>query len=552
MEVKDIVIGVDTSNLSLSGAATVVVPTGSKAGPVKLGKPLELAGKVTIRPVVTNARMTDMKFGLELIAKNIDKPLLPPHLWLDDIGGGADTGVEGEPFIAAHAAFGFGPKLPTGKSDMHRMFRIDGTSKLIWNDYGGFRIENTGTGTAVGVPISKGNLTWDLMAGETTFGGNLHVERDKLYSLDATMEPSVIGADSFSMPGHGQLKVNTYFGEWRQDASFFASQVGLIGCVGSNGGRYGMALQWAGGRFDKFAGNCDVGKWRQNPNYAQPGKAKAAQAGQPSFTLRSDLPVAVIAARGAGSAPKVVVDGPDGSKLIAPADGSPLQSAAATMLPAADEPVTYIVLHRPKGGAYTVTDSTGAPITDIKAADGLPQPEVTGKVTGLGAKRQLRYEVKAIPGQLVRFTETGRGGERLIGTAKGARGTVKFTVPAVGGKRTVTAQVVQDGNPRAALKVATYTAPKPPKVGRAGKVELTRKGSKLVAGWRKAKGAARYDVVVALSDGRTLSLTSRNAKVTISKVARTTTGAVEVVSVAADGRRAKPAKAKLGNKASVR
>ena len=159
-----------------------------------------------------------------------------------------------------------------------------------------------------------------------------------------------------------------------------------------------------------------------------------------------------------------------------------------------------------------------------------PAPAVTASVrTASSATASAR-----VKGQVVTFLEEGRGVSRTIGTARGARGTLKFApADGPGGRRTVVALVEQDGLPRKRLTVATFKAPPRSKPGKPRGVKVAggtaraasrrrpwRRGRGDAGGrprpapcaasrpltitWRPAARAARYGVTVELTDGRRL------------------------------------------------
>jgi hypothetical protein len=530
--VRALTLGFDTATGTLSGSGTIDMPAKGVASP-------EVVVAMTVKPALSRKVLADWKLGAAITVQRINKPLAY-GFFLQKLGGGVDGGTAGDPFMTGSLAVSFGPEFTLGGKDIPGLFSVDGTGKMLFQP-GGLKVELEGSGTLVNQQISKGKVAWDMWAGETTFSGTTMLKQGNI-ELAATIPPSRIGAEAFELNGHGQLKMKTFFGDWQSDAQFLMTQVGTVGCVGKPGTRFGMGYRW-GQSFQTFAGNCDIGKWKQLNKSA----VHAAQAGAPtSFELPSNLPVAAVALRGASSAPKVALTGPDGAKIDAPASGAPLQSTNATIIPSADEPVTYVVLVRPKGGRWTASTSDGAPIASVLTADGLPQPKVRVKLAKAGAKRVLRYTVKPLPGQQVRFVETGRGASQDLGVAKGASGALRFRPAAgPGGKRTIVAQVIQDGLPRAALTVARFTVPAPPKVAAPRRVKLRRSGAKLLATWKPARGAARYSVTVKLSDGRNLPLETRRTKLTVKSVAAATKGTVQVVAIGADGRVSKASKAKL-------
>jgi len=64
---------------------------------------------------------------------------------------------------------------------------------------------------------------------------------------------------------------------------------------------------------------------------------------------------------------------------------------------------TFVRLQAPAGGTYKVSAAAGPPITDFAVAHGLPNPKVTGDVTGHG-RRQVevtkghRVVIHGVPG----------------------------------------------------------------------------------------------------------------------------------------------------------
>jgi hypothetical protein len=156
-------------------------------------------------------------------------------------------------------------------------------------------------------------------------------------------------------------------------------------------------------------------------------------------------------------------------------------------------------------GKWTVKPVDGSvPIADIKRAEVLPAPKVTGKVGGIGASRVLQYTVDRIPGQTVRFVEQSQKGQRIIKTVKtGGSGKANFiTSEGPGTRRTILAQVMQDGMPRDTLTVARFSAPAP-KPARP-KVKVRRRGSKVTLSWGRDAFVKRFEVTVLTGRGRSL------------------------------------------------
>jgi hypothetical protein len=206
------------------------------------------------------------------------------------------------------------------------------------------------------------------------------------------------------------------------------------------------------------------------------------------------------------------VSGPGGVRLKSPADGSVLRSKRALILPAAHENTTYVVVNDPRAGAWRV--DSDEPLARVSLANGLPKPSVKARVRrGGGAKMRLAYSVKPLPGQRVRFTERGTGVAKLLGVARGRRGTISFK-PTVATRRarTIDAEVIQSGLPRTLVTVARFKGPRYPQL-RKPVVRASRAKSKLTLRWRPVRGADSY--VVEVRQGKELlhRVLSRRARV---------------------------------------
>jgi hypothetical protein len=108
-------------------------------------------------------------------------------------------------------------------------------------------------------------------------------------------------------------------------------------------------------------------------------------------------------------------------------------------------------------------------------------------------------------GQSVAFQERGRFGTHVLGTAKGARGTLRFRpADAAGGRRTVEALIRRDGIVTDVVRVGSYVAPDPERPGRVRRLRGQRRGNSLVVRWAATRGAARYAVTVTGARGTRL------------------------------------------------
>ena len=161
---------------------------------------------------------------------------------------------------------------------------------------------------------------------------------------------------------------------------------------------------------------------------------------------------------------------------------------------------------------------------------------MTAKVTRTrGGKQRVRYTVKRIPGQVVRFREVGGGASALIGTARRASGTLTFR-PAFGraGVRKIVAEVEQRGKPRAALDVARYRAAAPRPLTAPRGIKLTRKGERMTVTWKPVAGAVRYVVEVETGDGRSMMFEPKARRVVVKRLFMRTASTVKVRAVRVD------------------
>ena len=160
-----------------------------------------------------------------------------------------------------------------------------------------------------------------------------------------------------------------------------------------------------------------------------------------------------LAIRGASNAPHVLLLGPGGARLRA---DRALKRKASIVVPVPALRTTYVFLRRPRGGAWRIRPLAGA-ITRVDTARRLPDPRVRGKVTTRGKRRQLVWSARRIRGQRIAIVDrTPTGVVTLQRSTSRHRGRIRFK-PSVGAARhTIEAQVVQDGVPRARLKIARY------------------------------------------------------------------------------------------------
>jgi hypothetical protein len=270
------------------------------------------------------------------------------------------------------------------------------------------------------------------------------------------------------------------------EARAVASNAGIAVCFDVAGWEPGLGWKWGDTPTIYFAG-CELGPYKTRI-------AHAAQAGPQTVTLPAGLPGAAIAVSGRDGAPDVTLVGPKGERIVATTSG---RVGDALVLKSAKDRTTQIAFAKPSAGEWKI--ETTARIEKVASAQGVDAPKVKATVK----HGKLSYKIDERPGQKVTFAERGASAGQIIGTARGAKGTLRFD-PADGKaeKRQIVAIVEQDGLPREQLAVATYRAPKAAKPGKARGVKLVRRGNRLTVSWKDA--APAHVVALRLSDGRRL------------------------------------------------
>ena len=122
-----------------------------------------------------------------------------------------------------------------------------------------------------------------------------------------------------------------------------------------------------------------------------------------------------------------------------------------------------------------------------------------------GRNYALAYRIAHhVPGTEVRFVERGRDSTHVLGTVRGARGTLRFAPEeALSRSRQVVAYLLNaQGVELRELPVGRYTAPEPFRPAGPAKVRIARRRNTAVVTWSAVPGARSYRVTVRGSDGR--------------------------------------------------
>jgi hypothetical protein len=318
-------------------------------------------------------------------------------------------------------------------------------------------------------------------------------------------------------------------------ADAVVSDNGIGACVSVGVGIFSVQMggwiRWSNLSWHPAFAGCDVSD-------AQDAGASAdvTRAGGGTAAAGFSVPVArgtrdeIIGVTGAGAPPAVTLAGPDGEHLIAPADG-PVESAREVVLHDARTDTTFVVIHTPAPGRWTVAAGPGAPaIAAVRYATRLPDVSIHARVTGAGHRRALVYRIRLIRGQTVTMLERGSGWERPIGHAVGGgSGRIAFApAPAPSGRRTIVAEVEQYGHPRTERVVASYVAPPPARLGPPAGLHAVRRGTSLIVSWRGVPGAMAYLVEVTADRGHAITTVVRGRRFTFTGLAPATSASVVV------------------------
>ena len=303
-------------------------------------------------------------------------------------------------------------------------------------------------------------------------------------------QTGVVSTDGVSYEGAARVQLPTLP---ELDGSSIISTVGLAACADLTFFEGGFGYRWGGPPPSPFAG-CDLGPFRVLRASA---RSTLLGGGTGSIAVPAGLPHAGFAAAAASGPPSITITGPGGLSVSSPADGSALVEESAVIVPVPHESTTYAFIDDPEGGAYRVQSNDPAnPLTAVRLAEGLPEPKVKGKVATGKRKFRLRYGLRRIDGQKVTLYERGEGIAERLGKAKPGGGTIAFKPSlALDRRRTIEAEVIQNGQPRELITVARFKAPKLPKP-KAPRVKAKRTKKSLKLSWPKVAGASDYLVEV--------------------------------------------------------
>jgi hypothetical protein len=432
-----------------------------------------------------------------------------PFVYLLQFGGGFSV----DPVVIdANATIGAGVAV-AGESPV----QVHGDFKMTFPKSGPADFRLSGTVSLFLFEIADGSLDFQT-DGYAAFGGHAGVSLGPL-SIDASMDGFIdapTGTYGASVNGDISLCVEDPIEICASATAGAAiSSKGFAACARFNppdpfgGFEAGLTYPWSDWNpvflFNPAAftvsilthiGACHTDEYRVAPT-----RARAAQAGGAPVAIPGGLPTSTILVQGDGGQPQVSVTGPGGTLT----SGQP--SSLGTVMTVKGVDAAYVILTKPKAGTWTVSALPGsAPVTKIMTADGYTPATVSAKLRGHGRSRSIAYRIAHLDhGQTVAFEETGKFGTHILGSAKGARGTLRFKpADAKGGRRNVFALIGHAGINTDRRKVGSYVAPGPILPGAVRSLRVRRAGTTLTASWRPAAGGVRYSIVLKGNKGTRL------------------------------------------------
>lgn len=378
---------------------------------------------------------------------------------------------------------------------------VTGTVSITFLDNGPVILEVDGSGSVHGLRIATAKLVFQTN-GYFEVDGGLDLDLD-VVRFQAALNAFVdLPAGTFAAELSGALSVGSYD---------IAGSDGIISSRGIGAcGKYlvlevGFTYAW-GGSIDPMFESCDFGPLRVAPVSAASASARA-HAAVASFPVAGGTAVTNVSVVGSGGVPSVVLTDPSGHTIVPEPLGPSTVHAGALVAAFARTDTAVVALRSPRAGTWRVAAAPGSvAITSVASARGYPAPVIRAHVTGRGRRRALHYDVTGRPGLSVAFAEQSRRVYKVIGTARGTRGTLPF-VPSQGpgGRRSIYAILTQSGRPLARLKAATFTAPGPARPARVRGLRVGTAGRAFHVSFAATGGAAHYVVRLRGSDGRRLT-----------------------------------------------
>jgi hypothetical protein len=490
--VPDLVLGaLEVKDLNIDYSATGNVWTGSATVNIPAGTPYF--------GIAVAVRFDDGDFTMGSFNVTVPFPGVPifTDTYLDGFGGGFDIHPDRRKFFGS-VSVGAIPLDPPNYT-----INVTGTVTITFINNGPVVLEVDGSGAVHGFTIATAKLLFQTN-GYFEVDGNVDIQVSGA-ELTAGLQAFVdLPAKEFSASVNGELSL---WGESAISVQAVISSKGVAACGSELGLHAGLGYPW-GGTPDLLlgTGDCDLSAYVVKPVSVAAVAGRRGVARVAAVPMVAGAPFEDLAVTGAGAPPSVVLHNSHGATVVPVALGPGAANAPAVEAKSAATDTTTVMVRNPGAGTWTVSAAPGSPaITTVKVARGYAAPKLKAHVSGGGATRRLTYSVTTRPGLSIAFAERGKRIYQVLGTAKGAHGTLRFT-PAAGtaGKRTIYAIVSENGVPRESVAVSSYRAPAPGKPARVRGLRVRRHGRKFSVSFGSGHGAAYYLLQVKGSDGRHL------------------------------------------------
>jgi len=474
---------------------------------------------ITIGPSTSPCQLR--KIGLQ--QSNLNRHI-GRGVFLQRYGGTFECVSEGGDLLlklAGNGGVSAGPRIAIGSFETEAI-SIDGTATLSLPITGGdFSFEIEGIGKVVEFPVTQQKITYKPPATvgltgtlDLTIGG---------YGGVFTYGQSFVSPTAFNIEATGTAQISGFV----TAAEAVFSSTGFAVCAGPAGLRVGFGRAW-GASLQGFSGVCDVGPFRTAAT------ARAAQGGVHRFTVGAERPLTVLAAKGRGAPPKVVVAGPGGVKVQTPAGPQALSTKDVIVVQDDGADTTFVVLRRPAAGDWSISTVDGSSVlAGVRLARGLPPLRLTAKVSGRGSRRVLDWKATGLGGQRLQFVERSGRAAALLTTTRKSSGRLRFTPdPALGANRTIQAVSFNGATPRSTQTAARYRVAAPRRPRRTTGLKLRKR----VLTWRAQPGITRYELALTRPDGTQTSHVARRARLPLAGLPKKGTLRVAIVAVNGQGR----------------
>jgi hypothetical protein len=438
--------------------------------------------------------------------------------------------------IGGGLGLSFGPSV-----DGKQLARVDGDFlyQAATSTAAGF-IDINGSLTLASFTVASGYFDY-YTTGLIKFGGQLAVGLPDTSSSNPSQEPVYVSAQldgalyesKFDIDVKANVALN--FIDLNVGADLLISDKGLVACAELSAFGFswnpGVGYTWATGALDLMADGCSVGPYETlNLGQARDATATRGLAIRPGRSL--------LELKGTTAQPLVTLSGPHGRHVSVPVgDLKPYMVPGFMVLQDPADKITWIAIQH-GGGRWQVTpEPGGSAISSISDAPLLPNPRVHGSVVRKHRRWTFKWHLRRIAGQRVVFWEKGADVAKIIGSTSASRGSLRF-VPAPGNRRrrTIEAQVISFGKPRADITVTHYLAPPAPKPGRPRHLKVSRLRGAVRVSWKAAPNTQTYRVEVDTNGVRLVRFVGRQVrKIVIRDVVPITRATVKVSGELADG-----------------